>query len=66
MRKRTLLIVLGIVILGLISGLSLHGPAKEKDMDLKESIVRAAEPAGVDGHPGAFPQKTETATFAMG
>ena len=66
MRKGTLLMVLGIVILGLISGLFLHGPAKENNMDSKGSIVRLAEPAGVDGHPGAFPQKTETATFAMG
>ncbi len=67
MRKRTLLIALGLAVLGLISGLSLYGLPKEKDMASKEGIASAAEPTGVKGHFEASPQKRfETATFAMG
>jgi hypothetical protein len=67
MRKGTMSAALGIAILGLISGLSLYGPVKEKDMDSKERIASAAEPRGVSGHIDApLPEKIETATFAMG
>ena len=67
MRKRTLSIALGLVGLGLISGLSLYGLHKEKHMDSKEGIASAAETTSVNGHDDASPQeRTETATFAMG
>ena len=67
MRRRTLLIAVGLVVLGLISGLSLYGRAKEKDMEPKESIARAAESKAAGGRIDASPQeRLETATFAMG
>jgi hypothetical protein len=66
-RRRTLLLAVGLLVLGLISGLSLYGRAKEKDMDSKESVASAAEPKAVEGHFDASPQgRIETATFAMG
>jgi hypothetical protein len=67
MRKRPLLIAAGLASLGLISGLSLYGPYKEKNMDTKVNIVSAAETTGVKGDEVASPgTRTETATFAMG
>ena len=66
MRRRTLLIAVGLVVLGLISGLSLYGRAKEKDMEPKESIARAAESKAVGGIDASPQERFETATFAMG
>jgi hypothetical protein len=66
-RKRTLLTMVGLAILGLISGLFAYGPVKEKGMESKKSIARAAEPAAAGRPLGASSRKsTETATFAMG
>ena len=42
MKKRTPLLALGLVVLGLISGLSLYGPAKEKDMEARATRLLAA------------------------
>ncbi len=67
MRKRTLSIAAGLAILGLLSGLSLYGRPKEKDMDSKENGARPVEVASAGGQIDASPQKRfETATFAMG
>jgi hypothetical protein len=65
MRKRTLLTITGLVILGLISGLFIYGPTKEKNMDSRKSITSAA--TAVTG-PFDAPRQDgiETATFAMG
>lgn len=67
MRKRALLVAAGLAILGLITGLSLHGPAKEKNMDSRERRAKAGEPASAGRHfEIALPERIETATFAMG
>jgi hypothetical protein len=53
--------------LGLVSGLFLYGTAKEGNMDMRERVADAKEPAGTDRHLGAsLPERIETATFAMG
>lgn len=64
MRNKRLLVIPELIVLGLISGLSLYGPAKEKNMDMKESIASAAERKSVNDAPS--PKRFETATFAMG
>jgi hypothetical protein len=66
-RKRTLVTIMGLAILGLISGLFFYGPVKEKGMESGKSIARAAEPGAV-GRPldASGRKRVETATFAMG
>lgn len=70
MGKRTLLVALGLASLGLVSGLTLYGLHKEKNMDTKVNVVGAAEAAGVSGNLGHVDTspgiRMETATFAMG
>jgi hypothetical protein len=66
-RKRTGPAMMGLAILGLVSGLFLYGPGKEKHMDSKEKIVGAEEPTVVAGTPDVSRrERIETATFAMG
>ena len=67
MRKKTLSIAAGFVILGLSIGTVPLRASKEKDMDSKENGARPAEVASAGGQIDASPQKRfETATFAMG
>jgi hypothetical protein len=67
MRKRPLLIAVGLASLGLISGLALYGPHKEKNMDTKTNIAGATEATGAKGQVDtSLGVRTETATFAMG
>jgi hypothetical protein len=67
MRRRMLLTITGLAILGLISGLFIYGPTKERDMDSRKSVARAAEPTAVTGPVDAPRQdRIETVTFAMG
>jgi hypothetical protein len=68
-RKGALLTGLGLIVLGLISGLYAYESAKGRDVTMKKGMesaaadVRMAVPPPVDDHrPGTI----ETATFAMG
>jgi hypothetical protein len=66
-RKRAVLTIMGLAILGLISGLSLYGPGKEKHMDSKENVMSGAEPTAVSRPVDVSRRESiETATFAMG
>jgi hypothetical protein len=59
--------MIGAVVLGLVSGIFLYGPGKEKAMDSAKSLARTAEAKDLGRQPDDSSQKlVETATFAMG